>query len=68
MKNRNAKLLLAKPGQRIRITNRQVVYYAPNCNANYLTEYFGVQKDRSASQNRFKNLVKYIVDSIRISK
>lgn len=59
MKNRNAKLLLAKPGQRIRITNRQVVRYAPNCIAGYPTEYYGMQKDRSAAQNRWRKSKKY---------
>ena len=27
MKNRKAKMLIAKPGQRIRISNRLVIYY-----------------------------------------
>ncbi|EDW6057378.1 hypothetical protein ZU60_005008, partial [Salmonella enterica subsp. enterica] len=53
--NRKAKLLLAKPGQRIRISNRQVVRYAPSGVANLPTHYYGIDKYTSATQNRMKN-------------
>lgn len=53
--NRKAKLLLAKPGQRIRISNRQVVRYAPSGVSNLPTHYYGIDKNPSAAQNRMNN-------------
>ena len=56
MKNRKARLLIAKPGQLIRISNRLVVRYR------YLgfrewspIRFYGVWRNRSATQNRWKN-------------
>ena len=56
MKNRKARLLIAKPGQLIRISNRLVVRYR------YLgfrewssIRFYGVWRNRSAAQNRWKN-------------
>lgn len=56
MKNRKAKLLTAKPGQLIRISNRLVVRYAPSGLAGWLpTHFYGVRRRRSAAQNRWRN-------------
>lgn len=56
MNNRKAKFLFVKPGQRIRITNRLVVRYAPSGLSRWLpTHYYGLDKKPSAAQNRWKN-------------
>lgn len=56
MKNRKAKMLIAKPGQRIRISNRLVIYYRylgfRGCSS---IRFYGVWRSRSAPQNRWKN-------------
>ncbi|RDR25282.1 hypothetical protein C3995_01868 [Escherichia marmotae] len=56
MKNRKAKMLIAKPGQRIRISNRLVIYYRylgfRGCSS---IRFYGVWRSRSAAQNRWKN-------------
>lgn len=56
MDNRKARILIAKPGQRIRVTNRLVVRYAPSGLACGLpTHFYGIGRRRSAAQNRWKN-------------
>ncbi|AYL51300.1 hypothetical protein [Citrobacter freundii] len=55
MKNRKAKLLLAKPGQLIRISNRLVVRYAPSGVDGLPTHYYGKNRKPSAAQNRWRN-------------
>ena len=56
MKNRKARLLIATSGQRIRVTNRLVVRYAPSDLARGLpTHFYGIGRRRSAAQNRWKN-------------
>ncbi|OQM39136.1 hypothetical protein BZK42_26450 [Citrobacter braakii] len=56
MNNRKAKLLLAKPGQLIRISNRLVVRYAPSGLSRWLpTHYYGKNRKPSAAQNRRNN-------------
>lgn len=56
MKNRKAKMLIAKPGQRIRISNRLVIYYRylgfGGCSS---IRFYSVWRSRSAAQNRWKN-------------
>jgi len=56
MNNRKAKFLFAKPGQRLRLSNRKVVRYAPSFVTWMLpTEYYSIGTKRSAAQNRWKN-------------
>ena len=56
MKNRKAKLLIAKSVQLIRISNRLVIRYAPSGLARWLpTHFYGAKRSRSAAQNRWKN-------------
>lgn len=55
MKNRKAKFLFAKPGQRIRLTNRLVVRYAPSGTTFLPTHFYGLDRKPSAAQNRWKN-------------
>lgn len=65
MKNRKAKLLLAKPGQLIRISNRLVIRYAPSGLARWLpTHFYGAGRRRSAAQNRRKNHWRYCTGSV----
>ncbi|GEM_PF-529156 len=55
MNNRKAKFLFAKPGQRLRLSNRKVVRYAP-CNArSWQNPFYCIGTKRSAAQNRWKN-------------
>ena len=56
MKNRKARLLIAKPGQLIRISNRLVVRYRyPGFREWSSIRFYGVWRNRSAAQNRWKN-------------
>ncbi|UYB54942.1 hypothetical protein N6B35_16530 [Klebsiella michiganensis] len=55
MKNRKAKFLFVKPGDRIRISNRATVRYAPSGVAHLPTHFYGLDKRPSAAQNRWKN-------------
>ncbi|EJQ0322601.1 hypothetical protein NZI90_003782 [Escherichia coli] len=56
MKNRKARLLIAKPGQLIRISNRLVVRYRyPGFREWSSIRFYGVWRSRSAAQNRWKN-------------
>ncbi|PPE09049.1 hypothetical protein C4Y11_16870 [Escherichia coli] len=56
MKNRKARLLIAKPGQRIRISNRLVIYYRYlGFRGGFPIRFYGVWRNRSAAQNRWKN-------------
>lgn len=56
MNNLRAKLLLAKPGQLIRISNRLVVRYAPSgLTHGWPTHYYGKNRKPSAAQNRRNN-------------
>lgn len=56
MKNRKARLLLASPGQLIRISNRLVVRYAPSgLERGFPTHFYGKNRKPSATQNRWKN-------------
>lgn len=55
MNNRKAKFLFAKPGDRLRISYRKVVRYAP-CNVPWLPNlFYCIDTKRSAAQNRWKN-------------
>lgn len=55
MNNRKAKFLFAKPGDRLRVSNRKCVRYAP-CDIPWLPNpFYGIGTKRSAAQNRFKN-------------
>lgn len=65
MNNRKAKFLFAKPGDRLRLSNRRVVRYAPSGLASLLpTHYFSIAVKRSARQNRWKNH-SYRVDAVK---
>lgn len=56
MRNRKVKFLFAKPGQRLRLSNRKVVRYAPSGLSSMLpTEFYCIGTKRSAAQNRWKN-------------
>jgi hypothetical protein len=55
VKNRKAKLLLAKPGQLIRISNRLMGRYAPSGVDGLPTLYYGKNRKPSAAQNRLIN-------------
>lgn len=55
MKNRKAKFLFVKPGQRIRLTNRLIVRYAPSGATFLPTHFYGLDRKPSAAQNRLKN-------------
>lgn len=55
MKNRKAKFLFVKPGQRIRLTNRLIVRYAPSGTTFLPTHFYGLDRKPSAAQNRWKN-------------
>lgn len=55
MRNRKAKFLFAKPGDRLRISDRKVVRYAP-CNVPGLPNpFYCIGTKLSAAQNRWKN-------------
>lgn len=55
MNNRKAKFLFAKPGDRLRISGRKVVRYAP-CSVRCLPNpFYCIGTKRSAAQNRWKN-------------
>ena len=56
MRNRKAKFLFAKPGDRLRISDRKVVRYAP-CDVPWLPSqlFYCIGTKRSAAQNRWKN-------------
>jgi hypothetical protein len=55
MNNRKAKFLFAQPGQRIRLTNRLTVRYAPSGTTFFPTHFYGIHRELSAAQNRWKN-------------
>lgn len=59
MDNRKAKFLFAKGGQRLRISNRKVVRYAPSGVSFLPTEYYVIDKKPSARQNKMKNHWRY---------
>lgn len=53
MKNRLAKMLFVKPGQLLRITNRQKVRWAPSgLGAGWVAQYYGYDVKPTTKQKR----------------